>query len=96
VTFGGAEFIVLSFLSQIAVATLNAVESRSYQRNIDMDEVMLTHADVDPGGRRPGLAFTPQGVCAAPTRRSAPSFRLRARRRCRGRSSPSVSIGTGR
>ena len=31
--------------------------------NIDMDEVMLTHADADPQGRRPGgFVFTPQGV----------------------------------
>ncbi len=27
----------------------------SYHRNIDMDEVMLGHADADPAGRRPGM-----------------------------------------
>jgi homogentisate 1,2-dioxygenase len=56
---------VLSFLPQIAVADLNAEELPSYHRNIDMDEVMLTHADADedPQGRRAGgFAFTPQGV----------------------------------
>jgi homogentisate 1,2-dioxygenase len=54
VTFEGAGFAVLSFLPQIAVADLNAEELPSYHRNIDMDEVMLTHADDNPHGRWPG------------------------------------------
>jgi len=63
VTFEAPGFVVLSFLPQIAVADLNAEELPSYHRNIDMDEVMLTHADEDPNGRRPGsFSFTPQGI----------------------------------
>ena len=54
---------MLTFLPQIAVVDLNAEELPSYHRNIDMDEVMLTHAYDDPQGRRlGGFAFTPQGV----------------------------------
>jgi hypothetical protein len=42
---------------------LNAEELPSYHRNIDMDKVMLAHADGDPVGRRSGdFSFTPQGV----------------------------------
>jgi homogentisate 1,2-dioxygenase len=63
VTFEAAGVAVLSFLPQIAVADLDAEELPSYHRNIDMDEVILTHADDDPKGRRPGgFSFTPQGV----------------------------------
>jgi len=63
VTFEASGVAILSFLPQIAVADLNAEELPSYHRNIDMDEVMLTHADEDPKGRRPGgFSFTPQGV----------------------------------
>ena len=63
VTFEGAGFAVLSFLPQVAVANIEAEELPSYHRNIDMDEVMLTHADDDPQGRRPGgFSFTPQGI----------------------------------
>ena len=63
VTFEAPGLVVLSFLPQIAVADLNAEELPSYHRNIDMDEMMLTRADDDPKGRRPGaFMFTPQGV----------------------------------
>src|SRR5205807_6530752 len=63
VTFEAAGFVVLSIVPQIAVADPEAEELPSYHRNIDMDEVMLTHADEDPKGRRPGgFSFTPQGV----------------------------------
>jgi len=63
VTFEAAGVSVLSFLPQIAVADLDAEELPSYHRNIDMDEVMLTHADDDPNGRRPGgFSLTPQGI----------------------------------
>jgi homogentisate 1,2-dioxygenase len=63
VTFEASGVVVLSFLPQIAVGDLTAEELPSYHRNIDMDEVMLSHADEDPKGRRPGgFSFTPQGV----------------------------------
>jgi homogentisate 1,2-dioxygenase len=63
VTFEAPGFVVLSFVPQIAVADLDAEELPSYHRNVDMDEVMLTHADEDAHGRRPGgFAFTPQGI----------------------------------
>jgi hypothetical protein len=42
---------------------MQSEELPSYHRNIDMDEVMLTHADDDPAGRRPGgFRHTPQGI----------------------------------
>jgi hypothetical protein len=45
------------------VADLEADELLSYHRNIDMDEVMLSHADEDPGDRRPGsFRHTPRGI----------------------------------
>ena len=62
-TFEAAGVVVVSFVPQIAVADLDAEELPSYHRNIDMDEVMLSHADDDPGGRRPGgFGHTPQGI----------------------------------
>jgi hypothetical protein len=61
VTFEASGVVVLSFLPQIA-SDLNAEELPSYHSDIDMDEVMLAHAD-DPKGRRSGgFSFTPQGV----------------------------------
>ena len=63
VTFEAPGFVVLSIVPQIAVADLEAEELPSYHRNIDMDEVMLSHADEDPSGRRPGsFRHTPQGI----------------------------------
>jgi homogentisate 1,2-dioxygenase len=62
-TFEAAGVAVLSFVPQIAVANLEAEELPSYHRNIDMDEVMLTHDDGNPSGRRPGgFRHTPQGI----------------------------------
>jgi homogentisate 1,2-dioxygenase len=62
-TFEAEGFVVVSFVPQIAVADLDAEELPSYHRNIDMDEVILSHANDDPGGRRPGgFSFTPQGI----------------------------------
>jgi homogentisate 1,2-dioxygenase len=62
-TFEAAGVAVLSFVPQLAVSDLEAEELPSYHRNIDMDEVMLNHADDDPSGRRPGLfRHTPQGI----------------------------------
>jgi homogentisate 1,2-dioxygenase len=63
VTFETPGFVVLSIPPQIAVSDLEAEELPSYHRNIDMDEVMLSHADEDPSGRRPGsFRHTPQGI----------------------------------
>ena len=52
--FRGAGLVVLSIVPQIAVADLEAEELPSYHRNINPDEVMQSHADEDPSGRRPG------------------------------------------
>ena len=78
VTFEASGVVVLSFLPQIAVRDLNAEELPSYHRNIDMDEVMLTHADDDPRGRRPGgFAFTPQGILHGATEAFRTEFQAR-------------------
>jgi len=62
-TFEAPGVAILSFVPQIAVANLEAEELPSYHRNIDMDEVMLAHADEDPKGRRSGMfRHTPQGI----------------------------------
>jgi homogentisate 1,2-dioxygenase len=63
VTFEAPGFVVLSIFPQVAVADLQAEELPSYHRNIDMDEVMLSKADEDASGRRPGnFRHTPQGI----------------------------------
>jgi homogentisate 1,2-dioxygenase len=78
VTFEAPGFVVLSFVPQVAVADLNAEELPSYHRNVDMDEVMLTHADDDPDGRRPGgFSFTPQGVLHGANEEYRASFQAR-------------------
>jgi len=80
VTFEAPGFCVLSFVPQIAVADLDAEELPSYHRNIDMDEVMLTHADDDPDGRRPGgFSHTPQGVLHGATEAYRAAFQARRR-----------------
>jgi homogentisate 1,2-dioxygenase len=62
-TFEAPGLVVVSFLPQVAVADPDAEELPSYHRNIDMDEVMLAHADEDLAGRRPGgFSHTPQGL----------------------------------
>jgi homogentisate 1,2-dioxygenase len=62
-TFEAPGFCVLTIPPQVAVADLDSEELPSYHRNIDMDEVMLAHADADPAGRRPGMfRHTPQGI----------------------------------
>ena len=90
--------VVLSFLPQIAVADLNAEELPPYHRNIDMDEVMLAHADEDPKGRRSGgFSFTPQGVLhGADEAFRTPNFRPDPHRGCGGRSPASASTPIGR
>ncbi len=63
VTFEAPGFCVLTIPPQVAVSDMQSEELPSYHRNIDMDEVMLTHADEDPSGRRPGgFRHTPQGI----------------------------------
>ena len=63
VTFEAPGFCVLTIPPQVAVSDMQSEELPSYHRNIDMDEVMLTHADDDPAGRRPGgFRHTPQGI----------------------------------
>jgi homogentisate 1,2-dioxygenase len=63
VTFEAPGFCVLTIPPQVAVSDMQSEELPSYHRNIDMDEVMLTHADEDPAGRRPGgFRHTPQGI----------------------------------
>jgi homogentisate 1,2-dioxygenase len=74
-TFEAAGFVVVSFVPQIAVADLDAEELPSYHRNIDMDEVILSHANDDPGGRRPGgFSFTPQGILHGATEEARAAF----------------------
>ena len=74
-TFEAAGFVVVSFVPQIAVADLDAEELPSYHRNIDMDEVILSHANDDPGGRRPGaFSFTPQGILHGATEETRAAF----------------------
>ncbi len=74
-TFEADGFVVVSFVPQIAVADLEAEELPSYHRNIDMDEVILSHANDDPGGRRPGgFTFTPQGILHGATEEARAAF----------------------
>ena len=77
-TFEADGFVVVSFVPQIAVADLDAEELPSYHRNIDMDEVILSHANDDPGGRRPGgFSFTPQGILHGATEGVRAAFNAR-------------------
>jgi homogentisate 1,2-dioxygenase len=77
-TFEATGFVVVSFVPQIAVADLDAEELPSYHRNIDMDEVILSHANDDPGGRRPGgFSFTPQGILHGATEEARAAFNAR-------------------
>ena len=97
-TFEAPGFVVVSFVPQIAVADLEAEELPSYHRNIDMDEVMLSHADDNPSGRRPGSV--PPHPARHPARRqrgiprriSGPS----ASPACGARARWSASTPTGR
>jgi hypothetical protein len=97
VTFEGTGFVVLSFLPQIAVADLSVEELPSCHRNIDMDEVMLTHADDDPQGRRPAASRSRRRAsCTAPMRRNVPNSRPSALRAHGGRAPASESTPIGR
>ena len=95
-TFEAPGFAILSFVPQIAVSDLNAEELPSYHRNIDMDEVMLSHADEDPSGRRPGLfRHTPQGILHGATEAYRAEFQ-RKRRPGQRRTGWSVGVDTYR
>jgi homogentisate 1,2-dioxygenase len=80
VTFEAPGFVALSIVPQVAVADLAAEELPSYHRNIDMDEVILSHADEDPQGRRPGsFRHTPQGVLHGADEATRAEFQARRR-----------------
>ncbi len=96
VTFEAPGFVVLSIPPQIAVADLEAEELPSYHRNIDMDEVMLSHADEDPSGRRPGnFRHTPQGILHGANEAYRAEFQARRKPGMR-RTSTSVGVDTYR
>src|SRR5215831_8869235 len=96
VTFEAPGFVVLSIVPQIAVADLEAEELPSYHRNIDMDEVMLSHADEDPSGRRPGsFRHTPQGILHGASDAYRAEFQARRKPGMR-RTSTSVGVDTYR
>jgi homogentisate 1,2-dioxygenase len=96
VTFEAPGFLVLSIPPQIAVADLEAEELPSYHRNIDMDEVMLSHADEDPSGRRPGsFRHTPQGILHGANEAYRAEFQAR-RKPGMHRTSTSVGVDTCR
>jgi len=95
-TFEAAGFAILSFVPQIAVSDLNAEELPSYHRNIDMDEVMLNHADDDPAGRRPGtFRHTPQGILHGATEATRAEFQANRKPNTR-RTGTSVGVDTYR
>ena len=95
-TFEAEGFAVLSFVPQIAVSDMNAEELPSYHRNIDMDEVMLNHADDDPSGRRPGtFRHTPQGILHGATEAYRAEFQANRKPNTR-RTGTSVGVDTYR
>jgi homogentisate 1,2-dioxygenase len=96
VTFEAPGFCVLTIPPQIAVSDLEAEELPSYHRNIDMDEVMLTHADEDPAGRRPGgFRHTPQGILHGATEAYRAEFQAR-RKPGQRRTATNVGVDTYR
>ena len=75
---------------------LEAEELPSYHRNIDMDEVMLSHADEDPSGRQPGsFRHTPQGILHGANEAYRAEFQARRKPGMR-RTSTSVGVDTHR
>jgi homogentisate 1,2-dioxygenase len=77
-------------------SNLQSQELTGYHRNIDMDEVMLSHADENPLGRRPGsLHHTPQGVLHGATEEYRAEFR-RKRQPGQTRTGTMVGIDTYR
>src|SRR5690242_7396695 len=96
VTFEAPGFVVLSIVPQIAVADLEAEELPSYHRNIDMDEVMLSHADEDASGRRPGsFRHTPQGILHGANEAHRAEFQSRRKPGAR-RTGTSIGVDTDR
>ena len=95
-TFEAPGFVVVSFVPQIAVADLDAEELPCYHRNIDMDEVMLSHADDDPSGRRPGFPHTPQGILHGANEASRAEFQARRKPGMRRTGTRSASTPTAR
>ena len=96
VTFEAPGFVALSIVPQVAVADLKAEELPSYHRNIDMDEVMLSHADEDPSGRRPGnFRHTPQGILHGANEAHRAEFQARRKPGMR-RTSTLVGVDTYR
>jgi homogentisate 1,2-dioxygenase len=78
VTFEAPGFVVLSIVPMLAVSDPAAEELPSYHRNIDMDEVMLSHAEEDPAGRRPGgFRHTPQGILHGADEAARAAFKAR-------------------
>jgi homogentisate 1,2-dioxygenase len=79
-TFEAPGVAILSIVPQVAVSDLNAEELPAYHRNIDMDEVILSHADSDPAGRRPGIfRHTPQGILHGADEAARAEFQKRRR-----------------
>src|SRR3981081_2488203 len=80
VPFEAPGFCVLTIPPQVAVSDMQSEELPSYHRNIDMDEVMLTHADDDPARRRPGgLRHTPQGILHGATEAYRAEFQKKSK-----------------
>jgi hypothetical protein len=87
---------VLTIPPQVALSDLNAEELPSYHRNIDLDEVMLSHADEHPNGRRPGiLRCTPQGILHGAEEATRAEFQKK-RRRGQRRTATMVGVDTYR
>ena len=95
-TFEAPGFAVVSFVPQVAVDDPEAQELPGYHRNIDIDEVILSHADENPLGRRPGsLRHTPQGVLHGATEEYRAEFQ-RKRQPGQTRTGTMVGIDTYR
>lgn len=76
---------------EVAVADLDARELPGYHRNIDRDEVMLSHADENPLGRRPGSRrHTPRGDLQGAAAEYRAEFR---RKRQPGRTRAGTMVG---
>jgi len=96
VTFEAPGFVVLSIPPQIAVADLEAEELPSYHRNIDMDEVMLSHAKTLAVAGRVASGTRRKGSCMGRMRLIGPNFRRAGSRACVGQARASASTHTSR
>ena len=96
VNFEAPGFAALSIVPMTAITDLEAEELPGYHRNVDMDEVMLSHADEDPNGRRPGLfRHTPQGILHGADEATRAEFQ-KTRRPGQRRTGWSVGVDTYR